>query len=105
MDDATWGCFEEGWQEGAGCDADHLKDRRLILMLVLRLGSRFLHLILENMLIIFQPDELAEVRLNKIGQTIFRAMQPKATGLIGKSFDIEGYQIFMDEEVLAKSSA
>ncbi len=25
MDDATWGCFEEGWQGEIGCDADHLK--------------------------------------------------------------------------------
>jgi hypothetical protein len=25
MDDATWGMFAEGWQEGTGADADHLK--------------------------------------------------------------------------------
>ena len=25
MDDATWGIFEEGWKEGVGADADHLK--------------------------------------------------------------------------------
>ncbi len=25
MDDATWGIFQEGWHEGAGADADHLK--------------------------------------------------------------------------------
>jgi hypothetical protein len=25
MDDATWGVFEEGWDEGFGSDADHLK--------------------------------------------------------------------------------
>jgi hypothetical protein len=25
MDDATWGIFQEGWREGAGADADHLK--------------------------------------------------------------------------------
>ncbi len=25
MDDATWGTFQEGWQEGVGADADHLK--------------------------------------------------------------------------------
>jgi tagaturonate epimerase len=25
MDDATWGVFQEGWQEGVGADADHLK--------------------------------------------------------------------------------
>ncbi len=25
MDDATWGVFEEGWREGFGSDADHLK--------------------------------------------------------------------------------
>ncbi len=25
MDDATWGMFAEGWQAGAGADADHLK--------------------------------------------------------------------------------
>jgi hypothetical protein len=25
MDDATWGIFQEGWQEGVGADADHLK--------------------------------------------------------------------------------
>ena len=25
MDDATWGIFQEGWSEGVGADADHLK--------------------------------------------------------------------------------
>ncbi|MEM7535137.1 MAG: tagaturonate epimerase family protein [Chloroflexota bacterium] len=25
MDDATWGVFEEGWRDGFGADADHLK--------------------------------------------------------------------------------
>ncbi len=25
MDDATWGIFQEGWAEGVGADADHLK--------------------------------------------------------------------------------
>ena len=25
LDDATWGVFAEGWQEGFGADADHLK--------------------------------------------------------------------------------
>jgi hypothetical protein len=25
MDDALWGIFEEGWRDGAGADADHLK--------------------------------------------------------------------------------
>ena len=25
MDDATWGIFQEGWKEGVGADADHLK--------------------------------------------------------------------------------
>ena len=25
LDDATWGAFAEGWQEGYGADADHLK--------------------------------------------------------------------------------
>ena len=25
MDDATWGVFQEGWQQGFGSDADHLK--------------------------------------------------------------------------------
>ena len=26
MDDATWGIFQEGWQDGVGADADHLKN-------------------------------------------------------------------------------
>ena len=25
MDDATWGMFAEGWRDGIGADADHLK--------------------------------------------------------------------------------
>ena len=25
LDDATWGAFEEGWRDGVGADADHLK--------------------------------------------------------------------------------
>jgi hypothetical protein len=98
MDDATWGCFEEGWQEGAGCDADHLKTKDDI-NTCYAAGYTFFT---------FDPGEYVDNanqtanrgQIYEMGDKITEAMQPKATELSGKTFDIEGHRIFISEEVL-----
>lgn len=98
MDDATWGCFEEGWHGETGCDADHLKIKADIEQ-CFAAGYTFYT---------FDPGEYVDnhyrvARRSEIEENVQNLpdnLQPKATGLIGKTFDIEGYKVFFDEEVL-----
>jgi hypothetical protein len=98
MDDAMWGCFEEGWQEGAGCDADHLKTKADI-DICYAAGFTFFT---------FDPGEYVDRgnqaayqgQINEMDVKIPEAMQPRATGLSGNSFTIEGHKIFLSEEIL-----
>jgi hypothetical protein len=101
MDDATWGIFEEGWQGGLGSDADHLKIKGDIDS-CFTAGFTFFTI---------DPGEFVNnhsqgIRYdqfnNQIGD-VPALLQPKATGLIGKSFDIEGYKFLMGEEVLIRA--
>jgi hypothetical protein len=101
MDDATWGAFEEGWQSGVGADADHLKTFQDI-DVCLAAGFTFFT---------FDPGEY----VNHLSESVTYSqlsiqleglpthLQPEATGLIGKSFDFEGYKLIIDERNLLKA--
>ncbi len=101
MDDAMWGCFEEGWRDGAGCDADHLKTTADIDDCF---SAGFT-------LYTFDPGEYVDSGSQTISQSQLKMrienipeyMQPEATGLIGKTFDIEGYKIFFDDDVVHRA--
>ena len=98
MDDATWGAFEEGWRGGLGADADHLKSVEDI-DTCLAAGFTFFT---------FDPggyvnDQHQAVSYNQLREMVEdfpEKMRPEATGLIGKSIDIEGYKIFFDHDIL-----
>lgn len=98
MDDATWGAFEEGWRGGLGADADHLKSVEDIDM-CLAAGFTFFT---------FDPggyvnDQHQAVSNNQQREMVEdfpEKMRPEATGLIGKSIDIEGYKVFFDHDIL-----
>ena len=102
MDDAMWGCFEEGWQEGAGCDADHLKKNVDIESCFSAGFTLFTFDPGEYVDFYSQSTSLQNIK-NKIGK-LPTNLQLSQTGLIGKSFDIEGYQICMEDEVLIKAA-
>lgn len=103
MDDATWGIFGEGWQGGVGSDADHIKNKADI---VTCLAAGFT-------LFTIDPGEYVDNHWNMTNldqlkrqlEILPTQLQPEATGLLGKSFDIEGFNLFLDEAVLLKAIA
>jgi hypothetical protein len=101
MDDATWGMFEEGWQSGAGADADHLKTLQDIDDCFMA-GFTFFT---------FDPGEYVD-QSPRLGQknyleqrlsTLQSDLMPGSTSLAGKTFDFEGYTISMNEPVLSRA--
>jgi hypothetical protein len=103
MDDATWGIFEEGWRGGIGSDADHLKTKEDI-DTCLTAGFTFFTI---------DPGEFVAshsqiTNLNQLREQLVGLpahLQPKATELIGKSFELEGYKLLFDEAIVLKAMA
>ncbi len=102
MDDAMWGCFEEGWRDNTGSDADHLKSTEDIDGCCTA-GFTFFT---------FDPGEYVENRYiaagqNEVTEIVERLpenMKPTDSGLMGKIFDIEGFPLFIDEEILLRAA-
>ncbi len=98
MDDATWGIFEEGWRGEVGADADHLKTKADIDACIAQ-GFTFYTV---------DPGEFVNNLANKNKPGLMKKcieelpdhLQPEATGLLRKSFNIEGYKFLMSDEVL-----
>ena len=102
MDDAIWGVFEEGWQSGFGADADHLKTFADI-DACLPIGYTFFTI---------DPGDHVNNRAETAGLEVLRALaeklppdiQPRASGLQGKTFQMEGYTLTLDEHTLLKAT-
>mgnify|MGYP001765652508 CR=1 FL=1 len=102
LDDATWGIFAEGWQSGAGADADHLKTTAEI-DACLATGYTFFTI---------DPGEYVDNRAESASLTELRELtallpddhQPQASGLLNRIFDIEGRRFVLDEAVLSKAA-
>jgi hypothetical protein len=102
MDDATWGIFEEGWQSGYGADADHLKTTEDI-DACLSIGFTF-----------FTIDPGAHVdnraesatlsELRTLAEDLPADIQPSASGLQGKTFEIETLSLTFNEATLLKAA-
>ena len=103
MDDATWGIFQEGWAEGVGADADHLKVPADIDE-CLAAGYTFFTV---------DPGAHVDGRAEHASPSDLRAaaeqlpldVQPRATGLLGRTFDVEGHRLHFDEHTLLKATA
>jgi hypothetical protein len=101
MDDATWGIFQEGWQHGMGADADHLKTTADIDSCITA-GYTFFTI---------DPGEHVDNTAETATLSDLRAavaqlppdLQPSATGLLNKAFDLEGHRIQFDEHTLLKA--
>jgi len=101
MDDATWGIFEEGWQAGIGSDADHLKSMQDIDFC---LAAGFtLYTIDPGQFVNNQTDRSNRAKLNGWLAQVPVYLQPKATGLLEKTIDVNGYRLTFDETVLTKA--
>ena len=102
MDDATWGIFQEGWREGVGADADHLKTTADV-DACLAAGYTFFTV---------DPGEHVNNNAEKASLADLRAaaaelpsdLQPLTSGLQNKSFDVEGHIIHFDEHTLLKAA-
>jgi tagaturonate epimerase len=102
MDDATWGIFTEGWQEPHGADADHLKTSADI-DACLKYGYTFYTI---------DPGEHVNNRaktavlseLREMAAALPDEVREKASGFLGKSFDIEGRKLSFDEATLLKAA-
>jgi hypothetical protein len=102
MDDATWGTFQEGWQEGVGADADHLKTENDI-DLCLSAGFTFFTI---------DPGDLVDTRaesaspelLRELADQLTHEIQPDTSGLAGQTIDIEHLAINFNETLLHKAA-
>jgi len=102
LDDATWGMFQEGWQEKSGADADHLKTTEDI-DACLNCGYSFFTI---------DPGEYVDNRANsndlselrELASTLPADIGANASGLAGKKFEIENLSVFFDEITLLKAA-
>jgi hypothetical protein len=102
MDDATWGIFEEGWQAGFGADADHLKTTEDI-NACLVIGYTFFTI--DPGAHVDNRAEFASIsELRKLAENLPADIQPRASGLKGKTFDIEKLSLTFDEATLLKAA-
>lgn len=108
MDDATWGIFAEGWREGVGADADHLKTTNDIDACVAA-GYTFFTI---------DPGDHVD---NSVENAALGALRTAAEALpwdqledsleglrkryLGKTFDVEGNVIEFEERTLLRAAA
>lgn len=107
LDDATWGVFAEGWQEGFGADADHLKTTDDLGACVAA-GYTFFT---------FDPgsyvDDTTETAgastlRNSLENLPWRALEDLPSDLerryLGSTFDAEGHEVAFDNLSLARAA-
>ena len=102
MDDATWGIFQEGWKDGVGADADHLKTTADI-DACLAAGFTFFTI---------DPGAHVENRagtaslseLRELSAALPADLQPHASDLLNRTFAIEDYSLGFDEATLLKAA-
>jgi hypothetical protein len=103
MDAATWGMFAEGWTEGAGADADHLKTPQDI-DACLAAGFTFFTIDPGS-----QVDDRAAFAdlsgLRELAEALPREMGPAASGLLNRKFNLEGLKLAFDEATLLRAAA
>lgn len=102
MDDATWGIFQEGWKDGVGADADHLKTTEDI-DACLAAGFTFFTI---------DPGAYVDNRAESAGLSELRELveqlpadvQPAHSGLLNKTFQIEQRSLRLEEATLLKAA-
>jgi hypothetical protein len=101
MDDATWGIFQEGWREGVGADADHLKTAADIDVCA---AAGFTFFTIDPGGFVDPAAETAGLsELRERAGKLSPDAQPRVTGLAGRSIDVEGRTLHFDEPALLKA--
>ncbi len=104
MDDATWGIFAEGWREGFGADADHLKTPADIDACV---AAGFTFFTIDPGEYVNNSAEtmaLADLRAAVDGLPSNLQYPISTRSVQSRSFDVEGYTITLDEHTLLKAA-
>ena len=102
MDDATWGIFQEGWRNGVGADADHQKTTADIDNC---LAAGFTFFTIDPGEHVDNAAETASLSdLRAAAEGLPPDVQPRASSLSGKTFDIEGHAIHFDEHALLQAA-
>ena len=108
MDDATWGIFAEGWRDGVGADADHLKVPADIDACAAA-GYSFYTIdpgeYVDNRAETATPTELREAVEQLPWDKLEEDAQSMTARYLNKSFDIEGRAIRFDELSLLRAAA
>ena len=102
MDDATWGIFQEGWNDGFGADADHLKTPADI-DVCLAAGYTF-YTIDPGFQVNNRAESASLGELREFSAKLHDEVSVEASGLLGKSFIIEDRSITFDEPTLLKAA-
>lgn len=108
MDDATWGIFAEGWRNGVGADADHLKTTDDIDTCVAAGYTFFTIDPGEHVDNSAEDAALGSLR-GMVEKLPWATLEDSVTGLrdrfLNKAFDIEGHSIEFDEHTLLRAAA
>ncbi len=102
LDDATWGIFQEGWREGFGADADHLKTPEDIDTCF---EAGFTFFTIDPGSYVDNRAETASLsELRELSAELPADLQPHAIGLLNRTFAIEGFSLHFDESILLKAA-
>lgn len=102
MDDALWGIFSEGWKEGFGADADHLKTQEDIDAC---LAAGFTFFTIDPGAYVDNRAETASLsELRQLASLLPAEVQPHASGLQGRNIIFEAFQVIFNEAILLKAA-
>ena len=107
MDDATWGMFAEGWRDGVGADADHLKTAADIDACAAA-GFTFFTIDPGDH-VDDSADDLSFLRLLEASTHLpWDRLDDCVGGLtsryVGQTLEIEGYRITFDEATVLRAA-
>ncbi|MRS03572.1 hypothetical protein EG832_10190, partial [bacterium] len=101
MDDATWGIFQENWQNGVGADADHLKTTADI-DVCLAAGFTFFTIDPGNF-VINAAETASASELLEISLRLPNELKIEKNGLLNKKIHLDELHLDFNETILLKA--
>ncbi len=102
MDDATWAIFAEGWREGVGADADHLKT---LADIDICLAAGFTFFTIDPGAYVDNRAESADLALlRELADRLPQQVRPVLSGLQGNVIKLETRSLLSDEGTLLRAA-